>query len=139
MQISFRGHREIAERLERMRAEYPSGIRRAMMEAIYYVHSTVPRYPQKPPESTYRRTGTLGRSINTEVRAVGTDMVAAIGTNVVYAPWVISSEPVAGPPAAGPQAWVHVGRWWTLQRVVEDARGRVDEIIDRCIARIIGG
>lgn len=139
MNISFRGHRQLADRLEKMRAQYPDGIRRTMAEAIYYVHSTVPPYPSKPEGSTYRRTGTLGRSINTEVRSVGTEMIAAIGTNVVYAPWVISSEPVAGPPAAGPQARVHVGRWWTLQKVVENARGKVDEIISRFIARLTGG
>ena len=80
---------------------------RATQKAVIYVHSTVPPYPPKPIGSSYRRTGTLGRQITTEVRTVGIDVVGLIGSPTVYSPWVISEKRVG---SRGPQAWMHQGR-----------------------------
>ena len=66
----------------------------------------------------YRRTSTLARTITTSVKPMGNDFIGAIGTDVVYAPWVISSESYG---SRGPQAEYHKGVWWTLQGVVREA------------------
>jgi hypothetical protein len=97
----------------------------ATQKAVIYVHGEVPPYPPAPPTSTYIRTGTLGRSITTEVRELGSQIVGVIGSDVVYAPWVISDEAVGD---AGPQAKAHRGRWYTLQGVVRKAKNAIVNI-----------
>lgn len=101
--------------------------RRGMERAVRYTHGTVPPYPAPPPNSTYRRTGLLGRSITTEVRSLGAETVGVIGSNTIYAPDVISDEPT--PDGRGPQARIHRGRWWTLQGVIRKARPEIVAII----------
>ena len=99
-------------------------------KAIKYVHSTVPPYPPMRPRQRYVRTGTLGRSIGTEVRTLGTSIVGSIGTKVVYAPTVISEDN---------QGSAFVGRWWTLQGVVRKARGGIIKIYEDMLKRLVHG
>jgi len=56
----------------------PDEVRRAMDEAVKLVHQRVPPYPAPPQGSPYRRTGTLGRESNTEVRSRGGSVVGVI-------------------------------------------------------------
>ncbi len=99
-----------------------------MDKAMKYVHSQVPPYPPPPPNSTYRRTGLLGRSIATEVNPLGTSIVGTIGTNVVYAPYVIGEN----------QAAIHQGRWWQLEKVVEKLVPDVVKIFEDWAKGILG-
>lgn len=59
-------------------------------------------YPAPPADSTYRRTGTLGRSwaLRHTINARGIE--GETGTNVEYGPFVQEEER---------QAWMHRGRW----------------------------
>lgn len=123
--IRIIGLNELKAKMARRGRDIPAELEVATRKAVAYVHSTVPAYPPPPPQSTYRRTGTLGREIGTEVRPMGSKIIGLIGTNTVYAPWVISDEKVG---SRGPQAWMHVGRWWTLQGVVHKAWGSVVKI-----------
>lgn len=125
IQVTVDGLSEVVARLERRGDLAPGVMRQATERAVLYVHGRVPPYPPPPPDSRYVRTGTLGRSITTEVRDVGSATVGVIGTAVVYAPWVISAKEVGG---RGPQAWMHRGRWWTLHEVVERARDGIVRI-----------
>lgn len=109
----------------------------ATKKAVLYVHSTVPPYPATRPNQKYIRTETLGRKITTEVRPVtGTRVVGVIGSDTVYAPWVISDKAVG---KRGPQAWMHKDRWWTLQDVVRKARGKVKEIYQDALHKLVHG
>ena len=83
----------------------------------------------------YRRTNRLGQSITTAVNTVGGRVVGTIGTNVDYAPWVISSEKT--PDSGGPQAQYHKKRWWTLQGVVADAWPHVLDIYQKRLKELI--
>jgi hypothetical protein len=107
----------------------------ATRKGLLYVHSTIPPYPAASPDSSYQRTGDLGRKITTEVRPLGVMVVGVIGTNVVYAPWTISEEKVG---ERGPQAWFHEGRWWTLQDVVRKAKAEFIRIYEETIRSLIG-
>jgi hypothetical protein len=109
-------------------------LRKTTEAANAYVLGQVPSYPSPPVGSTYRRTGTLGRSIGTEVRTIGSEIMGVIGSNVSYAPWVISDE--VGTNQAGPQATVHKGRWYTLQDVVKKARDHVVSIYNDAISKL---
>lgn len=151
------------DRLER-RLGGVAALRRTYLEptmraGVHYVHAQVPPYPpqtHKPypfvserqrryvkaaiarGEITvpYRRTGQLGRSITTRVDEIGGSVVGIIGTNVEYAPWVISSEPT--PDGIGPQAKYHQGNWWTLQEVVEGAFPGVVRLFERRLTDLLG-
>lgn len=109
-------------------------LKSGMHEAVLYVHSQVPPYPAPPIGSTYIRTGQLGRSITERVEELSQGVAGYIGTNTIYAPWVISSEAVGG---RGPQARVHQGRWWTLQGVVERSAANVQKIFERVVDDIL--
>lgn len=129
------GLEKLDKKLKRIKRDVRPELEAATDEALGYVHSTVPGYPPPPPLSTYRRTGTLGRSITTEVKSIGRQVVGAIGTNLVYSPWVISKEELLD--GRGPQAEVHEGRWWTLQGVVERAKDEVINIYRAAVRRMV--
>ena len=136
MEVEIRGLEELQRKARRMGTDMGPTMSRTMDRAVKYVHSTVPPYPPAPPESRYRRTGLLGRSITTEVRSLGSATVGVIGTNVAYAPDVISSEPANG---AGPQAWYHKRTgWYTLQDVVAKAERQIIAIFEAALDRLIG-
>lgn len=136
MEVEIRGLEELQRKARRMGTDMGPTMSRTMDRAVKYVHSTVPPYPPAPPDSRYRRTGLLGRSITTEVRALGGATVGVIGTNVAYAPDVISSEPANG---AGPQAWYHKRTgWYTLQDVVAKAERQIIAIFEAALDRLIG-
>ncbi len=119
MRIVARGVQELNHKLLAISEGFRPMIVQATNRAVLYVHGTVPKYPPPPEGTRYRRTGTLGREITTEVESLGTSVVGIIGSPTVYAPWVISIEAVG---SIGPQAQVHRGRWWTLQGVVAKAK-----------------
>jgi len=125
LSIRVEGGAKLEASMNRRGNNVRSMMHTATDRALQYVHSTVPPYPPPPPTSTYRRTGTLGRTIATEVRPMGAKVVGVIGTDTVYAPWVISDKSVG---SRGPQASVHAGRWWTLQGVVSRAWNAVTNI-----------
>ena len=136
LRIDVRGLPELQAKLNRLGKELRPELERTTDKAVRYAHSQVPGYPPPPSGSSYRRTGTLGRSVTTEVRAFGADVVGSIGTGIVYAPWVISTEAVG---ARGPQAWMHAGRWWTLQGVVAQAREAIIGLYHDMLRRLVAG
>lgn len=110
-----------------------------MKKGVLYVQSQIPGYPSPPENSTYTRTGTLGRSLTamqgqapgalSRVESVGAHSIGYIGTNIVYAPYVIDENE---------QASVHRGRWYTLQSVVKRAIPGVIKILKAAISERIG-
>ena len=127
--IKIEGMDKLRERLEKM-GSINDELVETTDKAIKYVHSTVPPYPPTRPGQRYVRTGTLGRSIGTEVRSLGTSVVGVIGTAVVYAPTVISEDK---------QGSAFVGRWWTLQGVMRKARDGVMKIYADMLKRLVHG
>ena len=135
MNVKVIGLEALMKKLKRLSApELTSEMKKTTEKAVKYVHSQVPNYPPPPAGSTYGRTGTLGREITTEVRTMGTDIIGLIGSPTPYAPWVISTE--QGSNGAGPQAWMHQGRWWTLQGVVKKAQEAVFKFFDDMMRRL---
>lgn len=120
MRVIVTGLDELREKYRRAERDIRPALEKGMRKAMYYVHSQTPAYPAAPIGSTYRRTGTLGRSISTDVKPVGGSVTGIIGTPVEYAPYVIDEDR---------QAWMHRGRWWTLQSVVRKSLDRVVEIL----------
>jgi hypothetical protein len=136
MTVTVRGLDLPIARLKSIAANIKPTLRTATDRAVKYVHGQVPPYPPERPGQTYVRTGTLGREINTAVRDFGSEVYGVIGTPTEYAPWVISDTKV--PDGRGPQAWMHQGRWWTLQEVVRGCRDAIVQIYEQAIAALVG-
>jgi len=103
-----------------------------MQASLNVLHENVQPYPAPPPDSTYRRTGTLGRTLGSsesggesgkpqifEVKQMGHEVTGRFGTKLEYAPYVIGE---------GEQAEVHKGRWWTVKTIAEKAKAKIDRI-----------
>ena len=97
-------------RFSKLQADFPGALKKATQEATTALKDSIPPYPPIPPGSRYKRTGRLGKSFKVSVDAIGTQVVGHIQSRgVVYAPYVIDEKR---------QAWMHKGRWWTLQEVL---------------------
>ena len=96
-------------------------------ESAALLKSNIPPYPPPPAGSKYKRTGKLGRGITAEVVTIASNISAILSATtdaVPYAPYVIDERH---------QAWMHRGRWWTLQAV---ARRQIPTIIRRAWDRV---
>ncbi len=132
--IEIRGLDKVIKKMDKIGDK--DDFKRATREAVLYVQGRVPPYPPQPPTSTYVRTGQLGRSITSlqgahpnalgRVGELGGDIVGIIGTNLEYAPYVIDKER---------QAYMHKGRWYTLQDVVTKASEGIRKIYEAMINR----
>ena len=127
-------------------ARYPDAAQQAgkiaMDATMLYLHGQIPGYPSPPAPGSfafvsdrqrryffaalregriqipYRRTGTLGRSITTDVDVSGDEIVGEIGTGLDYAPWAVGPD---YPGIDGQyQAHIHEGRWWQFDEVMAD-------------------
>lgn len=124
------------ELLKKMQA-YPTELVKVMavgMSASLNIFwENVPPYPPPPQNSTYRRTGGLGRSLGSDegggasgnpsvyrIRRLGDgNFEGVFGTNLDYAPYVIGDTL---------QADVHAGRWWQMKDVAARAADRVGKL-----------
>ena len=97
--------------------EAPTLVRRlagdAIEKSVHVIHREVAKYPPPPPGSTYRRTGTLGRSFTTRVNR--RKFFGEVGTRLEYAGYVIGER----------QAAVHKGRWTTVEQVAAKLRPKI--------------
>lgn len=116
--------------------EISSGLKKAAGEATRYAHSQVPGYPSPPQNSTYRRTGTLGRLIGTTVESIGNSHAGILGSPTVYAPYVIGPD---RDDALIRQARIHQNRWYTLEGVMEKSTDKVKEIYNKLVKKLFRG
>lgn len=136
--LNFRlsGQDTVAAKIERG-TTITTALEPAMKKSVLYVLSTVPGYPPASTESRYRRTDTLGRSVTSmsavgalsRVEPMGGGFAGIIGTALDYASYVIDESN---------QAWMHRGRWWTLQQTVRNAIPGVVRILRDAVNRHIG-
>lgn len=71
---------------------------KALTDTARYVRSKAATYPPKPASSTYKRTGTLGKSITfTEPHFRADEASIQVGTNLHYARYVEEGTGVYGP------------------------------------------
>ena len=94
-----------------------SAVKTALSGAADLIRADVKQYPPPPARSTYRRTGTLGRSWTKRIKHGARWPEAHIGTHVAYAPYVQDKQR---------QAWMHKGRWPAAQDV---ARQRSPDVV----------
>lgn len=134
--IKITGIEELRQRLNDAQ-QVGAVLDKAMKKAVLYVHQQIPPYPPPPPNSRYRRTMTLGRSITTlkggargalsQTRLIPGGVQGVIGTSIPYARDVIGPD----------QKPVHKGRWWQLETEVEKSIPGVEKIINFEIDKLL--
>ena len=127
LRLSVRGLQEIIAKYQGVSKRFNTEVESITNKAVKFAIGKVPPYPEEPTNSSYDRTGRLGRSVRelqgsnpdalarTEPRPFGA--IGYLGTSVGYSPFVIDEKS---------QAWMHRGRWWTLQQFL---RGLVPQIV----------
>ena len=104
-----------------------SAVKGAIQKSVYHLQSKVATYPPPPPMSTYRRTGTLGRSWTTKIEGSGREIRGIVGNAIPYAPFVQGPD----------QAWMHVGRWKTIGQVAEEETAKVREFFAGATKKVV--
>lgn len=99
---------------------------RATKAATALLVKELQEYPDKRPESNYRRTYTLGRQWHAEAKMTSDDVLGLVGNTVPYAPYVQSYEK---------QASMHWGTWQTDKQVVNETAEQITEIFAEEISR----
>ena len=114
--VEVQGLDELLKRFGTSNKIVNAEIKKAMQKSVYYLQSKVAVYPPPPPTSTYRRTGTLGRSITSEVRGSRAEIEGVVGTNIPYARYVI-----------GPAQPIYMKHWKRLTQHADEQKGKVEE------------
>lgn len=125
--VQIKGMEKISKDIGVLTNKIPGYLDKTTTRAVLYVHENIPDYPPAPPNSTYRRTMTLFRSVTTmqgkhpqalsRIEPRFGSVVGIVGTRLSYAPWVIDKSR---------QTKVHKGHgWWNLQDVVRNLRSGI--------------
>lgn len=144
--VEVTGMKELISRMQQFPQKLNVAMKAGMDASLSVLWENVPPYPPPPETSTYRRTGTLGRTLGSnfsggksgkpeiyQTKKLGDGYQGRFGTNLNYAPHVIGE---------GTQSRVHRGRWWTLKTVAEKAQSKILQVwqgvVDK-LARFLDG
>jgi hypothetical protein len=126
----------------------PGALDRAMIHvmslSLLELWAAVRPYPSKPARSKYVRTGTLGRSLGSSqaggrsgaqptvysIQGQGAKMKGRFGTDLSYAKYVIDPKR---------QAYMHKGRWWTMEHVKKGALPKIKKHWYDLVKRVLHG
>ena len=131
--IKVEGLEPLRQRFGQYPQKFNQVIDKTLEASLLTIHENVPPYPVYP--SSYRRTGTLGRSIgvgNTRPdiyeKKVGSGMFeATFGSRLNYAPFVIGETTQAK----------HMGHWWTLDGTVyRKAAPKIERLFKIAVDRL---
>jgi len=132
----------IVEGLDELRArfaQFPNAYNRVVLHtmavSLLKLWEHVPGYPAPPPDSSYRRTGTLGRTLGSsqgggrsggkpdifDIKNHSNYTEGKFGTQLSYAQYVIGDY--------GSQQASHMRHWWTLpQDVLRAAQDGIEKL-----------
>ena len=126
--MNIEGLEQLFRRLNTVQAQ--NVLRAPMNRAVLRIQADMQKYPAQRPNSSYRRTGTLGRSWTSTVDNLGDGIRGRVGNRVKYAPFVQSSMF---------QRPVHRRRWQTDRIVLNRQRGAIQADFARAVNQALGG
>lgn len=135
IEVTFRPP-DLVRRMQRYPDKLHEEMGKTMTQSLAHLQGSVPPYPPAWPSSSYRRTGTLGRSIGLggradiyEVKSLGSGgYEARLGTRLNYAPQVI-----------GPNDQLPLFKargWWTLRTALDKAKPGIERLFQAMVKRL---
>jgi hypothetical protein len=122
---------EVAEALRRRGVRVLDVIEGPLDRGAIRIEAAMKVYPPKPPGSTYRRTGTLGRRWTTRPIRSANEVGREVGNKTVpYAPLVQSEEL---------QARFHRGRWLTDAQALRNESPRLLRDVEDTLIEFMEG
>ncbi len=134
-QIQITGLNELLAHMHEAPEVVKEEIEAAVTTSLLSLIPDLARYPPQRPNSTYRRTGTLGREWTVShplFTLGGNSFQGSIGNNTPYAGYVeggINDVPH--------QAYFNVGYWQTTDEVVAGHQGEIQALFDAAGKRIV--
>lgn len=139
---------DLLQRMQRYPQKLDGVMRTAAEASLLVIHENVPPYPDQLPDSTYVRTGTLGRSMGVgmtggqlgqpdirTIKKVGSGFYEGeFGSKLDYAPQVIGEETQ--------RPFFAARGWWTTRDIAKAATAkivRVYEAAARNLAAFLDG
>lgn len=131
--VEVKGLKELIGKMQAFPVELAKTVSIGMAASLNVFWENVPPYPRQKPNTKYRRTGTLGRSLGSgetggakglepsvyTIRKLGEgNMEGKFGTNLSYAPYVIGDTTQAG----------QNFHWWQMRDIAYLSQGKVKEI-----------
>ena len=110
--------------LENMPERLDRAMQRAMTDSTVLLLREMKTYPAPPADSTYRRTGTLGKSWSRKVEGRGYDITGIVGSNGAMAPYNRYVQDTEF------QASIHQDRWVTIQEAAERHEGAIQSFFE---------
>lgn len=133
--IEIRGLDKLIKKYQEIGKDFAPGLMDITQQAADYALGQLPGYPAPPPNSDYKRSGTLGRTTKARARRrSGTEFEGVLGNPTWYSPFVVSADIM---PTGTKQTWFHALRWWTLQGVVLAARDKIIQIYEKGIRKML--
>ncbi len=126
---------EVIAALERSPELLREALKLAAQKWLLRRQAELARYPAPPANSSYRRTGTLGRTWTSAKPSYagtnGTTFQAKVGNATPYGPYV------QGDPKKKPgQAKIHQGRWSNVPQVEQDAALELEQDVIAALQQI---
>ena len=130
--IEVNGLSEVITRMQAYPDRLKAVLTATMDAAMLVLWESVPPYPAPPANSSYDRTGTLGRSLGSsegggtggghpsiyEIKELGSGYEGHFGTNLDYAPYVIGDDDQS--------AFMY--HWWQMKDVAAAASDKINRI-----------
>lgn len=132
--IEIKGLNELLRQMTKYPMQLVKVVSVTMSASLNTLWEKVPAYPPQEPDATYRRTGTLGKSLGSSMSggAVGDPSVYRIrqlgegegnfegtfGSNLDYAPFVIGEQ----------QAGMHSSNWWNIITIAQRAADKIERL-----------
>jgi len=126
--------RAVQQLLDRAPQALENAIVGAMNDGATLFRATMQRYPAPPPNSSYRRTGTLGRSWSVKpISRTASGWSVVIGSNGNMAPYNRAVQ------KRSEQARIHRGRWVTAETATEQSASQIQRFVDARIRAAMAG
>lgn len=128
VEIQIEGMDKVLKRLSEPRMREEMSV--AMKESVHLMHYRMAIYPAPPPNSTYRRTGYLGRSWYTNIRSFSGDIQGYLANRAPYKDYVQGLEQTAQHEATG---------WKRIDREYQAAKSAILQLFKDALNRVARG
>ena len=132
IKIQIKGFQELSKRFASAPNVFKGRLKATMLASLYVIWQNVPAYPPQSQDSTYARTGLLGKSFGVdmsgdqsggadifEVKELSGYITGAFGSNLHYAQYVVGENQKS--------IFGRLG-WWNISGLAKASRAGIQEL-----------